>query len=49
LGIPDRFVAHGSRAELLREIDLDAEGIRNAVRNLVGVTKPTLTESRETA
>ena len=27
LGIPDRFVAHGGRAELLREIDLDAQGI----------------------
>jgi 1-deoxy-D-xylulose-5-phosphate synthase len=49
MGIPDRFVAHGSRAELLREIDLDAEGIRAAVGALVGVIEPAVTESLETA
>jgi len=31
LGIPERFVTHGDRAQLLREIDLDAEGIARAV------------------
>lgn len=31
LGIPDRFVTHGDRAQLLREIELDAEGIAQAV------------------
>jgi len=27
LGLPDHFVAHGSRSTLLRELELDAEGI----------------------
>jgi 1-deoxy-D-xylulose-5-phosphate synthase len=35
LGIPDQFVAHGTRAELLREIDLDACGIADHVRRMV--------------
>jgi len=34
LGIPDRFVAHGGRGELLREIDLDAQGIAARVREM---------------
>ncbi len=38
LGIPDEFVAHGSRASLLREIDLDAQGIETWVRELVGAS-----------
>jgi deoxyxylulose-5-phosphate synthase len=41
LGIPDRFVAHGGRAELLREIDLDAQGIEVRVRSMVGATRAT--------
>jgi 1-deoxy-D-xylulose-5-phosphate synthase len=49
MGIPDRFVDHGSRAELLREIDLDAEGIRDRVRSLVEVTEPAVAKNRETA
>jgi 1-deoxy-D-xylulose-5-phosphate synthase len=36
LGIPDRFVTHGARDRLLREMDLDAEGIAKLVRQLVG-------------
>jgi 1-deoxy-D-xylulose-5-phosphate synthase len=36
LGLPDRFVTHGSRAELLREIGLDATGIAEAVDTLAG-------------
>jgi 1-deoxy-D-xylulose-5-phosphate synthase len=36
MGIPDRFIAHGSRAELLREIDLDAQGIAKRLRLLAG-------------
>jgi 1-deoxy-D-xylulose-5-phosphate synthase len=32
LGIPDRFVEHGERGELLAELGLDAEGICAAVR-----------------
>jgi len=35
MGIPDRFVAHGGRGELLREIDLDAEGIAGQVRAML--------------
>jgi len=35
MGIPDSFVAHGSRAELLREIDLDARGIGERARAMV--------------
>jgi 1-deoxy-D-xylulose-5-phosphate synthase len=36
LGIPDRFVAHGGRAELLREIDLDAQGIAAHLLEMAG-------------
>lgn len=32
LGLPDRFVEHGSRAELLAECGLDASGIIHSVR-----------------
>jgi 1-deoxy-D-xylulose-5-phosphate synthase len=35
LGIPDRFITHGSRSELLRELDLDAEGLAKTVRALI--------------
>jgi 1-deoxy-D-xylulose-5-phosphate synthase len=35
LGIPDRFVVHGGRTELLREIDLDARGIASRVREMM--------------
>ena len=31
LGLPDRFLAHGSRGELLSECGLDAPGILNAI------------------
>lgn len=31
LGLPDRFVEHGGREELLRELGLDGEGIRRSV------------------
>ncbi len=40
LGIPDRFVAHGGRGELLREIDLDAQGIAARVREMAGALTP---------
>ena len=36
LGIPDVFVEHGGREELLAEIDLDAEGIARRSRSLLG-------------
>ena len=35
LGIPDAFVEHGSRGELLREIGLDAAGVAASVRAFV--------------
>ncbi|HVP06863.1 MAG TPA: 1-deoxy-D-xylulose-5-phosphate synthase [Candidatus Acidoferrum sp.] len=31
LGLPDSFVTHGSRAQLLKDVGLDAEGIFNSV------------------
>ncbi len=34
LGVPDRFVEHGSRAELLADLGLDAEGIAATCRQL---------------
>ena len=36
LGIPDRFVDHGSQEELYHECGYDAEGIAQAAKNLVG-------------
>ncbi len=36
LGIPDRLVEHGSLKELYRECNYDAQGIANAVREMVG-------------
>ena len=32
LGIPDRFVEHGERGELLADLALDVDGIAEAVR-----------------
>jgi 1-deoxy-D-xylulose-5-phosphate synthase len=36
LGLPDRFVEHGERAELLADLGLDAAGIAAACRRLAG-------------
>jgi len=36
LGLPDRFVTHGSRTELLREVGLDAAGIAQTISVLAG-------------
>jgi 1-deoxy-D-xylulose-5-phosphate synthase len=35
LGIPDRFIEHGERGELLADLGLDAEGIAQVCRTLV--------------
>jgi 1-deoxy-D-xylulose-5-phosphate synthase len=35
LGIPDRLVEHGEQLELQRECGFDAEGIADAVREMV--------------
>jgi 1-deoxy-D-xylulose-5-phosphate synthase len=34
LGIPDEFIEHGERSELLADLGLDAAGIASACRNL---------------
>src|SRR5262249_29297820 len=39
LGIPDRLVEHGKPEELHRECGYDAEGIANAVREMVAADK----------
>jgi len=36
LGLPDEFVQHGGRDELLRELGLDAEGIATEARRMLG-------------
>ena len=36
LGIPDRFIEHGERAELLADLGLDVDGICGAVRTALG-------------
>ncbi|RMH12880.1 MAG: 1-deoxy-D-xylulose-5-phosphate synthase [Gemmatimonadetes bacterium] len=35
MGIPDHFIQHGSRASLLRQIELDAQGIADQVRRML--------------
>ena len=41
LGIPDRFIEHASRAELLADLGLDAQGIASACRKAVDRPKQT--------
>ena len=36
LGLPDRFIGHGTRQTLLHEVGLDAEGIATEVRRVLG-------------
>ena len=48
IGIPDRFIEHGSRKELLVEIGLDAAGISARVRTLAE-TVPIRRVARESA
>jgi 1-deoxy-D-xylulose-5-phosphate synthase len=43
LGIPDRFVEHGTQEELYRECGFDADGIAATARNMV--TSPFLTKA----
>jgi 1-deoxy-D-xylulose-5-phosphate synthase len=35
LGIPDRFIEHGSQAQLRKDLGLDAEGIASAVESFI--------------
>jgi 1-deoxy-D-xylulose-5-phosphate synthase len=45
MGLPDRFVDHGERAELLGELGLTADGIAARVRALLGRPLRTLLET----
>ena len=41
LGLPDRFIEHGERSELLADLGLDAAGIAATCRRLAGrATEP---------
>ncbi|MFN6191786.1 MAG: 1-deoxy-D-xylulose-5-phosphate synthase [Planctomycetia bacterium] len=40
LGLPDRFVEHGERAELLADLGLDAAGIAKTCRSLAASARP---------
>lgn len=46
-GIPDRFVDHGTPAELQRDLRLDAEGVADVVRECVGVARAARTRPIE--
>ena len=39
IGLPDQFIEHGDRAELLAEFKLDTDGIADTVRENVGKLK----------
>jgi 1-deoxy-D-xylulose-5-phosphate synthase len=43
IGVPDAFVLHGKRDDLLREVGLDAAGIEHRVLEFVRVTQPLVT------
>jgi 1-deoxy-D-xylulose-5-phosphate synthase len=42
LGIPDRFIEHAERAELLADLGLDAAGICRAVRRTMEMEDPSV-------
>jgi 1-deoxy-D-xylulose-5-phosphate synthase len=39
LGIPDKFIEHGERAELLADLGLDAAGIAAACRKVASTVR----------
>jgi 1-deoxy-D-xylulose-5-phosphate synthase len=39
LGIPDRFIEHGTRRQLLKNMGLTAEGIVSSIRKAVSTVK----------
>jgi 1-deoxy-D-xylulose-5-phosphate synthase len=49
LGIPDRFVEHGERGELLAALGLDVDGICAAVRRALGRVEPSAKPKHLTA
>ena len=36
LGLPDTFVEHGSRDQILTMLGLDVDGVAQSIRNFVG-------------
>ncbi len=46
LGIPDRFIEHGSRSELLADLGLDVAGIVRACHQWIDRPKPAVTAGR---
>ena len=45
MGLPDSFIEHGARKDLLADIGLDVEGMVTRVRTLVGVKSASLMET----
>ena len=45
MGLPDSFIEHGARKNLLADIGLDVEGIIARIQTLVGVRSPSLMET----
>ena len=45
MGVPDSFIEHGARKDLLADIGLDVEGMVKRVRTLVGVKAASLMET----
>ena len=45
MGLPDSFIEHGARKDLLADIGLDVEGMVTRVRTLVGVKAASLMET----
>ena len=46
LGMPDRLVAHATRAQQLAEVGLDAAGIARAIRDALRTSRPAAVEAR---
>jgi 1-deoxy-D-xylulose-5-phosphate synthase len=46
LGLPDRYIEHGERSELLAELQLDANGIAAVCRELIDHAAPEPTQRR---
>ncbi|MDO8951409.1 MAG: hypothetical protein Q7U86_02230, partial [Draconibacterium sp.] len=42
LGIPDKFIEHGSPEDLYKECGIDVKGITNTVMELIGKTESML-------
>ena len=50
LGLPqDRFIEHGSRAEQLAEVGLDADGLTDAIRRVLGTRVEDIDRARQVA